>query len=1361
MNTNKGLVLDGYKTDTPDKKWNHARNVLLTDDKMSVRTEPGFTKQFDVVGDLIGSIDTPENIISFFSIIENDITKLAVYKDAELLFKTQFIPISGNPIFGTYTYNGIMELIIVWANGVADDSDEMRYFNCTTPQVELDANKEILTDLECQKTLSNSNLNKVIYNIVQRPTGGTLKAGTYFIAANYMIDDYNETNYSYISDPFYTLGLDNNNKNGVCGFKFDSVTPCSLKVNITFENQLYKYVNLAIIYFNGTVSIVKKLSKLKINNRNGLFTVDTVITNIDNLESLDLDSIMIKMNPYIKTNEISTIKNKLVLGGVKTADSFEYFAQQAANKIYFETQIDAWTSAKEYAPVDFTFHKSFQEDEVYAFYAGFKYIKGGYISINHIPNTHILPSNIPMAESSKLLIPSTNDEEYYDDDFPQLPNQNVRHHRIRNFYQNAMKTAAYIIHGNNTMSLVAGSNQYRYMYALNLNDAANNIRPINIKISGTDFLMNGCRITKQDYSSDNLSLRGNIKLFDNFKNSDINEPLTVSIFALTSQDFTNTLELDVTDLTPDYTANILPQSVIDDPNRFGRIFEYELIMDIGVPLNQYAIVISSQHYQVDSIENVNTSIGTLTSSMLPTNREFTLRLNVNNIEIPDEFKDVCVGVDIFCAKRTMTNSRIIDQDVIHTRFWNDTMPYGQQADPNDPNTDLYQEDKNDLYSKGHAFSLLYSKANLNSIASLDVYAYDASKGASVNPVITNKGFTFVYPRTIGKTPTNFVIADSLGYIKNNNIVHNNVRGESAIKITTQMRSILPIEYGDTYETPRSYYMQFVFYFVNYISSNTNFYSNYRNQELVKLGSIDVDNIIEGDVFYYQGYNIRLSRLSADLITLPTDDTDETNIMTNMLLYPIKSQYNLAARYSGNDIQERVYPHSTFDEIMDVPTIYDNFINSDTNNGFNVGFNKRCDFYTYVNGHSKKNDSVNLSLIPVSNTQGDESKVFNWRYFALNSYKQLPFNKGMIMAILSDGIKLFIQTRFGLFVASIKDVLGVNDQQKTYLGTGDIFDRDPEEVIADKDGYIGCEHKFATTVNEAGYFVVDAMKKKIFWVSQNNICISDLDATKFFNDQLSQETIDNPYSYLNGIRLVSDNINKRVLFINNHTNTTLSFSPKGSIWVAFHDYGVFMGLSNRVNTFYYSKKMNLVGSPPAEINTISLHAQGNNENFGRYADYIANPIDANIKPSFIDVVFSSEQIPDKLLQSIIWKSDIIKNGITSYTDTIDFIMAYSRTQSTGIVPIVKANSFYFEDTALLKNDLWYFNDINDNVLDDTVAIFDNALMPTANVDKTKKAWYNRSKFIGDIFVVRFGLSSNIRNINVALSVVDLLTSKDFR
>jgi hypothetical protein len=163
-----------------------------------------------------------------------------------------------------------------------------------------------------------------------------------------------------------------------------------------------------------------------------------------------------------------------------------------------------------------------------------------------------------------------------------------------------------------------------------------------------------------------------------------------------------------------------------------------------------------------------------------------------------------------------------------------------------------------------------------------------------------------------------------------------------------------------------------------------------------------------------------------------------------------------------------------------------------------------------------------------------------RTFRANDYYEMLNDRGEIIAIRGTNKQLFIQQKYSLFVATLKDKLNT-DGTSTYLGEGDIFDRTPDEIKFNTNkGYIGCTNQFACIICPSGYVVVDQIKGKIFLIGDEYTEISKANMinwfeanwdTKFYYilDRFSKkQRVDNPFNSI-GHLVGYDEDNNRLLF----------------------------------------------------------------------------------------------------------------------------------------------------------------------------------------------------------------------------------------
>ncbi len=154
---------------------------------------------------------------------------------------------------------------------------------------------------------------------------------------------------------------------------------------------------------------------------------------------------------------------------------------------------------------------------------------------------------------------------------------------------------------------------------------------------------------------------------------------------------------------------------------------------------------------------------------------------------------------------------------------------------------------------------------------------------------------------------------------------------------------------------------------------------------------------------------------------------------------------------------------------------------------------------------------------------------------------------------------------------LRDTLSNTDEGTSYLGTADIFNMEPQEVTYSPSGYIGCQSYFDTHVNVIGYFVIDAVHRRIFNINGDKVSnMTALNTLKWFDGNLVKDVI-NPFK--NNGRIWAFNEDTNILYLVQNVNNkqfTISFSPIANAWISFHDYNPIVGITNRNGLFWFDK-----------------------------------------------------------------------------------------------------------------------------------------------------------------------------------------------
>ena len=407
---------------------------------------------------------------------------------------------------------------------------------------------------------------------------------------------------------------------------------------------------------------------------------------------------------------------------------------------------------------------------------------------------------------------------------------------------------------------------------------------------------------------------------------------------------------------------------------------------------------------------------------------------------------------------------------------------------------------------------------------------------------------------------------------------------------------------------------------------------------------------------------------------------------------------------------------------------------------------------------------------------------NLRFFPTNSYYDMRNDRGEIIALRGYNRGLYIQQRYSLFESYIADKLNATAEE-TYLGSSELFDRIPEEILYnDNIGYIGSNSQFACIIFRDGYATVDEEQGKVFIVNKGLSEISQQNLKNYFRQALplgnnytkkdllgNTVKVDNPFSsigYLIGFdeeynRLILtkkyytpknntidltfdgefyyDERNKKIDFDNEsyfiNESKTFSFALDSKTWVCEHDYFP--------NAYFYNNKGFFLSKSVIGGNTKIYKHNSNKVNPGNFF--------GKQYQSYVDLIFNGRLDISKQYQALNWVSeafDIATNTELQF-DTIDKVMFYNNHQCSGYIEVSKTDL----KTSRNAEGIWQLNEFRDMLISpDKKILNDDGSLITNNIS-LQKQWFNKGMFFGNFIVVRMlwnnttKVLKHIHNVNV--------------
>lgn len=370
---NKGLHIDNSELEQPLYTWRDAENLVIDDDKQTLRTEYGILDiaQNMPSSNVIGDIVYKDFAYYFFA--NGEVGKVNKINGYYTQIATGFTFNSDYPIKCKITTNAKEDIILIWT----DEYNVLRFLNTSNPQSINDTNTRLMghntSTLPDHFTLSSVN-------------GGSIPNGTYILFYRLITNQGQSTNWTI--SPNY---LEVHAKGGSSAFKGSEAGESSgksIKLSIP-SNKLdtnFSFYEVGLICNISEVTSVKILGRYNTTNS----AVTNVYTDLDNGYNIDITEVITPKANYPIVKDIELIEDQLLLGGLEGEEPVNY--QRYANDIVinYTHSLDSVKSALSGNNQT----RGFMPGEVYAFYIIFLMNDGSYSKAFHIPGRSGLAAEI-------------------------------------------------------------------------------------------------------------------------------------------------------------------------------------------------------------------------------------------------------------------------------------------------------------------------------------------------------------------------------------------------------------------------------------------------------------------------------------------------------------------------------------------------------------------------------------------------------------------------------------------------------------------------------------------------------------------------------------------------------------------------------------------------------------------------------------------------------------------------------------------------------------------------------------------------------------------------------------------------------
>ncbi len=435
--------------------------------------------------------------------------------------------------------------------------------------------------------------------------------------------------------------------------------------------------------------------------------------------------------------------------------------------------------------------------------------------------------------------------------------------------------------------------------------------------------------------------------------------------------------------------------------------------------------------------------------------------------------------------------------------------------------------------------------------------------------------------------------------------------------------------------------------------------------------------------------------------------------------------NIHLRYeiAGNEYS-KWYPHNPL-SYFDSGSYPEIWVRSRNPNdfGYSKDFNASNDLISSNIFSPFRND---LTKFPYRIHRGGkisrQTKLRSWRTFLTLDYYECQKNMGLIVKIFGMDDSLYMHHENALFKTQDKAKLETGSLSVT-LGSGDIFQFEPQELQPAKLGYAGTQHELACVRVPSGYVFVDAKMGEMYIVQGGKLRNLSDGMFRLFKQHM-RITAKNVYNGGQGITIGWDQKYKRIILsvkgANADNSFTASYSVMSESWVFFHDYNPNM-------YFHTREQLWCINS-----NTVYKFNAGP---YGRY-------IDPTVKSFYIDVVFKHEK--DMILDTVNWISEVITGNLANSDvedefSTLTHITIWNGLQHTGRTSLAQVfRALQYSNDRRTEGE-WSFNDFRDLIITRGTQFLDTILNGYALLPGTTsiaKGWYDKGLMHDKYFVVRF-------------------------
>ena len=309
-------------------------------------------------------------------------------------------------------------------------------------------------------------------------------------------------------------------------------------------------------------------------------------------------------------------------------------------------------------------------------------------------------------------------------------------------------------------------------------------------------------------------------------------------------------------------------------------------------------------------------------------------------------------------------------------------------------------------------------------------------------------------------------------------------------------------------------------------------------DLAGLGGVNNNHegIFGGDIF--------ICRYGVTKTLSPLYSNSSAETTKAVYSHIVESVDNINFRHSESD-DSLYFPGTHFKGIIEKAGLKD-YSNQD-NLKYNKNYSEINDLRTAIPLPVRDVDQTDYPTRTHRSAKNDTTSLIdNYRTFLANQFKDLPRNRGELWKLATFSNLLYFHMEDSLYKAKGKQSMKMNDGSDAFVGSGDIFQQEPDEVVQSSIGYGGTQSQWAAITTKAGYFFVDKNSRKVFImrdqlteISANGMEHWFRDNMKFELEEYVPEIIDNPLRV--GFHSTYDSKYKRIILTKRDLKPTSEFT----------------------------------------------------------------------------------------------------------------------------------------------------------------------------------------------------------------------------